>query len=74
MAKLKIYGIAKSRAFRNMWAAAEAGVPYEQVQINWADQTSKSPEFLKINPMGQVPAMEDDGLALTESKIGRAHV
>ena len=34
MAKLKIYGIAKSRAFRNMWAAAEAGVPYEQVQIN----------------------------------------
>ena len=67
MAKLKIYGIAKSRAFRNMWAAAEAGAPYEQVQINWADQTSKSPEFLKINPMGQVPAMEDDGLALTES-------
>lgn len=67
MAKLKIYGIAKSRAFRNMWAAAEAGVPYEQVQINWADQTSKSADFLKINPMGQVPAMEDDGLALTES-------
>ncbi len=67
MAKLKIYGIAKSRAFRNMWAAAEAGVPYEQIQINWADQTSKSADFLKINPMGQVPAMEDDGLALTES-------
>lgn len=67
MAKLKIYGIAKSRAFRNMWAAAEAGAPYEQVQINWADQTSKSAEFLKINPMGQVPALEDDGLALTES-------
>ena len=67
MAKLKIYGIAKSRAFRNMWAAAEAGVPYEQVQINWADQTSKSSDFLKINPMGQVPAIEDDGLTLSES-------
>ncbi len=67
MATLKIYGIAKSRAFRTMWVAAEAGVPYEQIQINWADQTSKTPEFLKINPMGQVPAIEDGGLVLSES-------
>jgi glutathione S-transferase len=67
MAKLKIYGIAKSRAYRNLWAAQEAGVPFEQVQINWADETSKSADFLKINPMGQVPAIEDDGFALSES-------
>ena len=67
MAKLKIYGIAKSRAFRTLWIANEVGVPFDQVQTNWDDETSKSAEFLKVNPMGQVPAIEDDGFALSES-------
>ena len=67
MAKLKIHGIAKSRAFRTLWVADEAGVPYEHVQTSFADTTSKTPEFLKINPMGQVPAIDDDGFGLSES-------
>ncbi len=67
MAKLKIHGIAKSRAFRTLWIADEAGVPYEHVQTSFADTTSKTPEFLKINPMGQVPAIDDDGFGLSES-------
>jgi len=67
MAALKIYGIAKSRALRNLWAATELGLDYDHIQTNWADETSKSPDFLKINPMGQVPAMEDGDLALSES-------
>jgi glutathione S-transferase len=66
LAKLKIYGIARSRAFRTLWAAQEAGVAYDHIQTNF-NEDSKQPAFLKINPMGQVPAIEDDGFALSES-------
>jgi glutathione S-transferase len=67
MAKLKVYGIAKSRAFRTLWVAGEAGIPYEQVQTYWGDETIKAADFLKANPMAQVPAIDDDGFGLSES-------
>ncbi len=41
-------------------------VPYEQVDLAKAE--NRSPEFLKINPMGGVPVLEmDDGTLLAES-------
>ena len=67
MAKLKIYGIAKSRAFRTLWIAGETGIQHEQVQTFWGDDTIKAPDFLKANPMAQVPAIDDDGFGLSES-------
>ena len=66
MAKLKIYGIARSRAFRTLWVANETGVDFEHIQTNFNEE-SKAPAFLKVNPMGQVPAIDDDGFALSES-------
>ncbi len=47
---------------------AEKGieVPYEQ--INLAKAENRSPEFLKINPMGGIPVLElDDGTHIAES-------
>ncbi len=47
---------------------AEKGikVPYEQVDL--AKAQNRSPEFLKINPMGGVPVLElDDGTHIAES-------
>ncbi|MSP49140.1 MAG: glutathione S-transferase family protein [Alphaproteobacteria bacterium] len=67
MAKLKIHGIARSRAFRTLWIAGELGIAHEQVQTNWNDGTAKAAGFLKVNPMGQVPAIDDDGFGLSES-------
>ena len=67
MSKLKIFGIPGSRAARVLWCANELGLEYENVAINFADQTSKTSEYLKINPMGKVPAIEDSGFQLTES-------
>ncbi len=29
----------------------------------------KQPEFLKINPLGQIPALEDDGLTISDSNV-----
>jgi glutathione S-transferase len=67
MGKPVIYGITRSRAFRSLWAAEELGLECEQAQINFADGSSRTPEFLAINPMGAVPALVDGELKLFES-------
>lgn len=41
------------------------GQPYESQAV--ARDELKKPEFLKINPMGAVPALTDDGLTLTQN-------
>lgn len=66
MADLKIYGIAASRAFRVLWTAKEIGVPYEHVLIGF-DGSNKTPEYLKVNPQGKVPTIQDGGFTLWES-------
>lgn len=67
MASLKIHGIARSRAARNIWCAEECGVPYDLVSTSWLDGGTKKPEYLVLNPMATVPAMQDGALTLTES-------
>ncbi len=64
---LKIYGIARSRAFRTMWMAKELGLDYEHIPINFADGGTRDPEYLAINPNGHVPTIDDDGFVLWES-------
>lgn len=64
---LKIYGVARSRAFRTLWMAGELGIPYEHVKIDFADGGTRRPEYLAINPNGHVPAIDDDGFKLWES-------
>ncbi len=66
MSDLKIYGVAASRAFRVLWAAKELGLDYEHVKIGF-DGGNKTPEYLKVNPMGNVPTIQDGGLTLFES-------
>jgi glutathione S-transferase len=67
MARLKIYGVARSRAIRTLWAALELGIEYEHVAIDFADGGTRRPEFLAINPNGHVPAIDDGGFVLWES-------
>lgn len=67
MAKLKIHGIIRSRAARNIWTAEECGVKYDHVKVSWMDGGTQKPAFLKIAPMGTVPALEDGALSLFES-------
>ena len=58
---LKIYGPVQSRTYRTLWMAAELGLEYEHI-------TEGTPEQLAaVNPMGQVPVIDDDGFILAES-------
>lgn len=74
---LTIYGVYRSRASRNVWLALELGVPFTHVPVIQQNRVkgdlppgmlhTRSPEFLKVNPNGHIPSIEDDGLVLHES-------
>ena len=67
MSKLRIYGIARTRAFRALWMAEELGLDYRHVPIEIGPAGARKPEYLAINPNGRLPAIEDDGFTLWES-------
>ena len=64
---LKVYGVKASRAARTHWLCRELGLDFEQVQVSFADPTTKTPDFLAANPSGKIPAIDDDGFKLAES-------
>jgi glutathione S-transferase len=64
---LTLYGIARSRAFRNMWTAGELGIGYEHVKTDFSESGTKNPAFRAVNPNASVPVIDDDGFKLWES-------
>lgn len=48
------------------WMLEELGEPYETVWLEWGPTGHKSADYLKINPMGKVPAVRHDGRIVTE--------
>ena len=58
--QLKIYGIGASRAARPLWTALELGVPFEHLPTPYAGGTTRSPEFLALNPNGHIPVVVDE--------------
>lgn len=67
MSRLRIYGIARTRAFRAIWVAKELGLDFEHVAIEIGDAGAKKAEYLAVNPNGRLPAIEDGGFVLWES-------
>ena len=64
---LKIYGTAASRAARPLWVAQELGLAYEHVALPYLGGATRTPEFLKVNPNGRIPVIDDDGVLVWES-------
>ena len=50
-------------------ALAETECEYETIRVDLASGQQHSPEFLKINPFGQVPVLIDDAVVLYDSTI-----
>jgi len=66
---LKIYGFPRSTCTRLVaLIAKEKGIPYELVVIDLSKREQKNPEYLKIQPFGQVPYIDDDGFIVYESR------
>lgn len=60
------------RELRVRWALEEAGLPYRERWIAPEDQDSEA--YRRLQPFGQVPTYEEDGLELFESGAIVLHV
>lgn len=67
MSRLRLYGIARTRAFRALWMVEELGLDYEHLPIETGPVGTRKPDYLAVNPNGRLPAIDDDGFVLWES-------
>ncbi len=67
MSELRIYGIARTRAFRVLWMAEDLGLDYDHIPIEIGPAGARKPEYLAINPNGRLPAIDEAGFTLWES-------
>jgi glutathione S-transferase len=71
---LRLYYLPITAAMAPHAALAEAGAEYELVPVERDAEGRSSPEYLKVNPWGRVPALEDGGLVLTEAAAIMLHL
>ena len=72
---LKLYGFArvnkgahgKTRDLRVLWTLEEIGLPYEIVGMDHPNGDLDSPAYRALNPFGQIPVIDDDGVVVSES-------
>jgi len=43
------------------------GAPFDLVEVNLAKGAHKAPDFLKLNPFGQVPVLDDNGVIVADA-------
>ncbi len=71
---ISIYGIARTRTSRALWMLEELGVPYRHEKIAPAGGGTRTDAFLALNPMGQVPVLDDGGVIVCESLAITLHL
>lgn len=72
---LKLYGFARvnkgargnTRDLRVLWTLEEIGLPYEIVGMDHPNHDLDSPAYRALNPFGQIPVIDDDGVVVSES-------
>jgi glutathione S-transferase len=72
---LKLYGFARvnkiargnTRDLRVLWTLEEIGLPYEIVGMDHPNRDLDAPSYRALNPFGQIPVIDDDGVVVTES-------
>ncbi|EEF52801.1 glutathione-s-transferase theta, gst, putative [Ricinus communis] len=66
---VKVYGPPLSTAVSRVLACLlEKDVDFQLIPVNMSKGEHKKPDFLKIQPFGQVPAFQDESISLFESR------
>lgn len=67
-APIKLYRNPKSgHCHRVQLMMSLLDLPYETIDLDMANGAHKAPDYLKISPLGQVPAIDDNGVTLSDS-------
>jgi glutathione S-transferase len=65
---LRIWGRMSSvNVQKVVWAARELELPFERIDAGGAFGGNRTPEYLRMNPNGKIPVIDDDGFVLWES-------
>ena len=64
---LTLYSAPGTCALASHLALEYAGAPYEAVRLDFRQQQQRSPEYLRVNPKGRVPALATDRGVITET-------
>ncbi|HEX4179225.1 MAG TPA: glutathione S-transferase family protein [Caulobacteraceae bacterium] len=73
---IQVYGDSISgNCLKVKWTLEYLGIPYRWIETNILQGESRTPDFLKVNPAGQVPAVVfGDGRALAQSNAIIGHL
>lgn len=71
---LVLYHAVPSRSSIVHWMLEEVGRPYEIRLLDLKNGQNRTPEYLAVNPMGKVPALLHDGVAVTEAAAICCHL
>ncbi|HUR71332.1 MAG TPA: glutathione S-transferase family protein [Candidatus Limnocylindrales bacterium] len=67
---IKLYTFPPSTNSRKVRIALiEKGLEFERISIDLTKREQKNPDYLKINPYGQIPALDDEGFIVYDSTI-----
>ena len=64
---LTLYYAPGTCALASHLALEFSGAPYESARLDFKQQQQRSPEYLRVNPKGRVPALATDRGVLTET-------
>jgi len=65
-AHLTLYHASPSRSSVALWMLEEVGQPYDVELLSLKNGDNMKADYLAVNPMGKVPALVHDGVAITE--------
>lgn len=67
---IKLYTFPPSTNSRKVRIALlEKGLEFERINVDLSKREQKNPEYLRIHPFGQVPALDDEGFVIYDSTV-----